>query len=735
MAVLGMTAMLRGGAARMQRAPLRCWAPSRSAPLLWRRGVVCQGPVVHRPAVRGFASAAEEEVDGGSEIKASDVIPVLHKVQELLGHTFQFPRLVMVGEQSSGKTSVIEAVIGADISVKDATMATRRPLLLTLMRISHGSMWAKFRDGEKMYNFEDVKKRIAIENEVTVGDIASEPIELTIYSPTVYDTVMIDLPGFIAIPGVGQDDDLPDQIQDLNRSYMNDPRNILTVVNSAVADPMTSMALRESMKSDPTSTRSLGIVTKVDLAGKNKDALARLLQNQILPLGMGRVGIRCRTQQEQLDGVSFEEVIDREQEWIDESKLQGVGGIRLGVPKLREVLSATLVERIVGELPTIIAQLDKKIEEVRHNQGFLQQLASQKDMTSLAHELEGLVNLLHPAADTRQDFEKELRENLHTSLAEMIAEAAEGAFDFSKVPSSRRTAEGKPIPHAGPLLKELGYDAENMSKFDPQRFRDVLVFGGQGNTDGITAGSIAGFANDTTKLGAVTAFFEHSLPSNMRRARTTWVSGLNHMVDKLMGDKVDVGPAVYGLFTKQLNDFALNAEVSHHGGATNAAMNEEQATAQSKLAKLYFKFLLEKIAARIHEEGLAQEIEGMIERERRPTADFFALQSTMARSAGFPHHTHKEIEAGWFSDNQGTMAVTMFNAQWTQAYLDLLTRRVADDVFRIIAVRLLQPLVFESIQFSLTLFSSGGKMTREVRLGPPWMGCSCLRDPGGLPLL
>ena len=60
------------------------------------------------------------------------------------------------------------------------------------------------------------------------------------------------------------------------------------------------------------------------------------------------------------------------------------------------------------------------------------------------------------------------------------------------------------------------------------------------------------------------------------------------------------------------------------------------------------------------------------------------------------------------------MSVTMFNPQWTQSYLDLLTRRVADDVFRIIAVRLLQPLVFESIQFSLTLFSGGKKMTREV---------------------
>ena len=40
-------------------------------------------------------------------------------------------------------------------------------------------------------------------------------------------------------------------------------------------------------------------------------------------------------------------------------------------------------------------------------------------------------------ADTRQDFEKELRDNLHESLGEMISDAAEGAFDFSKVGSKK----------------------------------------------------------------------------------------------------------------------------------------------------------------------------------------------------------------------------------------------------------------------------------------------------------
>ena len=58
--------------------------------------------------------------------------------------------------------------------------------------------------------------------------------------------------------------------------------------------------------------RCLGVVTKVDLMGKNKDALQRMLANEVLPLAMGRIGIRCRTQQEQLDGVGFDEVLNRE---------------------------------------------------------------------------------------------------------------------------------------------------------------------------------------------------------------------------------------------------------------------------------------------------------------------------------------------------------------------------------------------------------------------------------------
>ena len=49
--------------------------------------------------------------------------------------------------RSVGKTSVVESLIGADISVKDQAMATRRPLLLTLINTPTGPLMAQFRDG------------------------------------------------------------------------------------------------------------------------------------------------------------------------------------------------------------------------------------------------------------------------------------------------------------------------------------------------------------------------------------------------------------------------------------------------------------------------------------------------------------------------------------------------------------------------------------------------------------
>lgn len=63
-------------------------------------------------------------------------------------HT-EFPRFIVIGNQSSGKTSVLEGLLGFDMLPKGQHMVTRRPLELTLVRTATGS-WVEFEDKEKM---------------------------------------------------------------------------------------------------------------------------------------------------------------------------------------------------------------------------------------------------------------------------------------------------------------------------------------------------------------------------------------------------------------------------------------------------------------------------------------------------------------------------------------------------------------------------------------------------------
>ena len=57
---------------------------------------------------------------------------------------------------------------------------------------------------------------------------------------------------------------------------------------------------------------------------------------------------------------------------------------------------------------------------------------------------------------------------------------------------------------------------------------------------------------------------------------------------------------------------------------------------EKELARMYFRFLLEKIASRIHEQQLQQELVGIVERERRPLADYLQLQNEVAKAKQHP---------------------------------------------------------------------------------------------------
>jgi dynamin 1-like protein len=151
-----------------------------------------------------------------------ELIPVFIKLQEAFDiirarNSIELPQIVSVGAQSSGKSSVIESIVGKDFLPRGTGIVTRCPLVLSLRRTEEkpGELcdYAEFlhRKGEKYTEFTEVRTEIDMQTAKIAGRnkaITSEPISLTIYSPRVVDLTLVDLPGITKVPVGDQPSDI-----------------------------------------------------------------------------------------------------------------------------------------------------------------------------------------------------------------------------------------------------------------------------------------------------------------------------------------------------------------------------------------------------------------------------------------------------------------------------------------------------------------------------------------------
>lgn len=209
------------------------------------------------------------------------------------------PSIVVIGSQSSGKSSVLEAIVGHEFLPKGSNMVTRRPIELTL--INTPDAHAEY--GEfpalglgKITDFSHIQKTLTDLNlAVPVADcVSDDPIQLSIYSPNVPDLSLIDLPGYIQVSGLDQPAELKQKIADLCDKYIQPP-NVILAISAADVDLANSTALRASRRVDPRGERTIGVVTKMDLVDPQRGA--SILADRKYPLRLGYVGVVCRVPQ------------------------------------------------------------------------------------------------------------------------------------------------------------------------------------------------------------------------------------------------------------------------------------------------------------------------------------------------------------------------------------------------------------------------------------------------------
>lgn len=205
----------------------------------------------------------------------------------------RLPSIVVIGSQSSGKSSVLESIVGQEFLPKGSNMVTRRPIELTLVNDpSSASEIAEF-PALKMFNltdFQQVQKVLVDLNLAVPHDeaVSADPIQLTIKSPRVPDLSLVDLPGYIQVEAADQPTTLKSKIREVCDKYLEEP-NIILAISAADVDLANSSALRAARMADPRGERTIGIITKLDLV--EPDTARSMLLNKKYPLKMGYVGV------------------------------------------------------------------------------------------------------------------------------------------------------------------------------------------------------------------------------------------------------------------------------------------------------------------------------------------------------------------------------------------------------------------------------------------------------------
>ncbi|ELK27172.1 Dynamin-1-like protein [Myotis davidii] len=241
------------------------------------------------------------------------LIPVINKLQDVFNTVgadiIQLPQIVVVGTQSSGKSSVLESLVGRDLLPRGTGIVTRRPLILQLVHVSpedqrktsgeengvEAEEWGKFlHTKNKLYtDFDEIRQEIENETERISGNnkgVSPEPIHLKIFSPNVVNLTLVDLPGMTKVPVGDQPKDIELQIRELILRFISNPNSIILAVTAANTDMATSEALKISREVDPDGRRTLAVITKLDLMDAGTDAMD-VLMGRVIPVKLGIIGV------------------------------------------------------------------------------------------------------------------------------------------------------------------------------------------------------------------------------------------------------------------------------------------------------------------------------------------------------------------------------------------------------------------------------------------------------------
>ena len=337
------------------------------------------------------------------DLHSEDHLELLDVVDSLrglgLGEFLPLPQLIVCGDQSSGKSSLLEAVSGVPFPRKD-NLCTRFATEVILRRhdasaeiqaavsITPGTSRSDD-DRDHLLNFKydlpsltDLPEMVQRAKEAMgLGSLGSafsaDVLRLEVTGPRIPQLTIVDLPGLIHSENKLQTAQDVELVTSLVESYMLKERSIVLAVVSAKNDYANQIILKKARRVDPEGNRTMGIITKPDTLHPGSDSEAAFLalaKNQDIKFKLGWHVVRNADSNANKDALESRD--KQEQSFFENSNWKLLVPSFRGIETLRERLSIVLFEQIKRELPALVDEIQTGIRACTED---LQKLGSSRN--------------------------------------------------------------------------------------------------------------------------------------------------------------------------------------------------------------------------------------------------------------------------------------------------------------------------------------------------------------------
>ncbi|GIJ92120.1 hypothetical protein Asppvi_011096 [Aspergillus pseudoviridinutans] len=317
---------------------------------------------------------------------------LLDKIDELrtigVGGLVELPQLIVCGNQSSGKSSVLEAIsrvrfpAKSNVCTRFATevILRRNPSSKIKVSIEPGPSRKDEQERGRLRSFayeafsngndlppliEKAKEHMGITEAVNAG-FSDDVLKVEISGPDKPELTLVDLPGLYYSTSREQDSQGILIVRKLTERYMKNPRSIILAVISAKTDYHLQEVLNIAERFDQKRERTLGIITQPDILEANseeEDTYLQFIKNQKIHLEIGWHVLRNRSFETR--DISDDARDEMEKAFFNQGRWTLLSRECVGIESLRRRLSTILLKLIRRNLPGLIAEIQDKVSDRR----------------------------------------------------------------------------------------------------------------------------------------------------------------------------------------------------------------------------------------------------------------------------------------------------------------------------------------------------------------------------------